>query len=153
MTKTALIAMAMGLIPAAAVASDVRVFPQEGLVQGATTLVCEDARENIDAGMGAQLIENENSKFLVLSEETFAGPRSIGIASVHAVIQKMQSDRQMLIGSEIEFVVDTASVDLHGRMKAFVRGTLNGVRLDNDLLCRAPQNADRAAHVATPDPR
>src|SRR5436305_1966924 len=109
MKKTFWVAMAMGLVPAAATASEVRVFPQEGLVRGETTLVCEDARDIIDAGTGAMLIENDTTKFLVITQNTFAGARIIGTAPIHSVIQKMESGRRMLVGRDLEFVLNTDS--------------------------------------------
>ena len=139
--KSALVAFAFVLVSTAASASQVGIRPTFSSPEGFTSVSCRDARPLADAGIQVQITQHQGRQILELSEETFAGPRALGMVQVQQVFTQERGNHAMYVGQNVQLVIDLDSgsrPDLlrMGEMEGFIRGVVNTVKLDHDLRCR-----------------
>ena len=109
-------------------------------VQTKTLYSCTDARNIADAGVEVLLTQDVSNEVTTLevSEQSIAGPRLIGKVVVQqqpAPVQKM-STPLVYKGQDLELSMQLDAPTPQGA-PSFIRGKINGVKLDNDLFCRA----------------
>jgi len=135
--KNSLFAVCFALASTTAFAG---ILPDTTGVDGYPSVSCRDARSIVDAGIMATVTSKNGMKVLNVSEESFAGPRAIGAVAVRRDIPR-GAVQDVYTGANVQLVIELESAQRPdfvstGELSGFVRGVVNGVRLDHDVICK-----------------
>jgi hypothetical protein len=125
--------------------------PVPNLIQGEKEIVlCRDARAIADAGIEVMVTSRGQARVMTVAEQSFFGPNLIGQFQVGE--QQPRTSRGGLFLNYVARGV-TLSIDMNPTSQplslgarrngqpAFIRGVVNTVRLDHDLVCEFVMHA------------